>query len=102
MPLDDLRKQGLLLPEGMWGHRPQTTLRSRVSVLLTFGVGLLSAWMIWAGAGGWVTFLGVGIFLLDLLLILVTTFLAVNTQVDSLQRRGLAGKVEGLESGSEG
>jgi len=102
MPLDDLRKQGLLLPEGMWGHRPRTTLRSRLSVLLTFAVGLLSAWVIWVGAGGWMTFLGVGIFLLDLLLILVTTFLAVNTQVDTLQRRGLAGKVEGLESSSEG
>ena len=102
MPLDDLRKQGLLLPEGMWGHRPQTTFRSRISVLLTFAVGLLAAWGIWVGAGGWLTFLGVGIFLLDLLLILVTTFLAVDAQVDSLQRRGLEGKVEGLEPRSEG
>jgi len=98
MPLDELRKQGLLLPERMWGHRPRATLRSRVSVVVTFGLGLFAAWLIWAGAGGAVTFLGVGIFLLDLLLILLTTFLAVDTQVDSLQDRGLGGKVEGLEA----
>lgn len=102
MPLNDLRKQGLLLPDHMWGHRPKATLRSRISVVSTFSVGLVSAWIIWAGAGGWITFLGVGIFLADLLLILLTTFLAVDTQVDSLHGRGLEGKIEGLEPRSEG
>ena len=97
MPLEELRKQGLLLPRGMWGHRPKATFRSRISVLATFGLGLFSAWLIWAGAGGWLTFVGVALFLLDLFLILFTTFLAVDTQVESLLARGLAGKVEGLE-----
>ena len=96
MPLEDLRRQGLLLPERMWGHRPTIPLRTRLSVLFTFLVGLVSAWLIWAGAGGWLTFLGVGIFLLDLVLILLTTFQAVNAQVEALQGRGLEGKVEGL------
>ncbi len=102
MPLDELKKQGLLLPERMWGQPPRATLRSRVSVLITFGVGLFAAWLIWAGSGGPVTFLGVGVFLLDLVLILVTTFLAVDAQVDALQDRGLGGKVEGLEAREEG
>jgi hypothetical protein len=102
MPLKDLKNQGLLLPDHMWGHRPRATFRSRLSVVLTFSVGLLSAWIIWIGAGGWLTFLGVGIFLVDLLLILFTTFLAVDTQVDSLHGRGLEGKVEGLEPWSRG
>ncbi len=102
MPLDELKKKGLLLPERMWGHRPRTSLRSRISVLITFGVGLFAAWLIWVGAGGPVTFLGVGIFLLDLLLILITTFLAVDAQVDALQDRGLGGKIEGLEAREEG
>ena len=97
MPLRDLRKQGLLLPERMWGHRPRATFRSRISVVITFGVGLLSAWIIWAGAGGWATFVGVAVFLVDLVLILFTTFLAVDTQVESLHGRGLEGKIEGLE-----
>jgi len=97
MPLKDLKNQGLLLPEHMWGHRPRATFRSRLSVVLTFSVGLVSAGVIWFGAGGWLTFLGVGVFLVDLLLILITTFLAVDTQVDSLHGRGLEGKIEGLE-----
>jgi hypothetical protein len=97
MPLHDLKKHGLLLPEHMWGHRPRVTNRTRISVLVTFGVGLAAAWIIWAGQGGWMTFLGVGVFLFDLLLILLTTFLSVDAQVDGLEGRGLAGKVEGLE-----
>ena len=102
MPLEDLRKQGLLLPEQMWGHRPTIPFRTRISVLFTFLVGLISAWVIWIGAGGWVTFVGVGIFLLDLLLILVTTFRAVDAQVARLHSRGLEGKVEGLDREAEG
>ena len=102
MPLNDLRKQGLLLPDGMWGQRPHATVRSRISVAVTFSVGLFSAWLIWSGQGGTLTFVGVGIFLADLVLILVTTFLAVDTQVERLQGRGLVGKVEGLEPPAEG
>jgi hypothetical protein len=97
MPLSDLRKQGLLLPDHMWGHRPRATLRSRLSVAVSFSIGLLAAWLIWAGQGRGLTFIGVGLFLADLFLILFTTFLAVDTQVDALQGRGLGGKVEGLE-----
>jgi hypothetical protein len=97
MPLKELTEKGLLLPKGMWGHRPRASLRSRLSVAVTFGLGLFSAGLIWAGSGGWLSFLGVGVFLLDLILILFTTFLAVDTQVDSLLARGLKGKVEGLE-----
>ena len=97
MPLEELKKQGLLLPKAMWGHKPRATLRNRISVVATFGLGLLSAWIIRVGAGGWLTFLGVALFLVDLFLIRLTTFLAVDTQVDGLLARGLAGKVEGLE-----
>jgi hypothetical protein len=97
MPLEELEKQGLLLPKAMWGHKPRAALRSRISVVATFGLGLASAWIIWVGAGGWLTFLGVVLFLVDLFLILLTTFLSVDAQVDGLLARGLAGKVEGLE-----
>ena len=101
MPLEELKKQGLLLPERMWGHRPRASGPDRVSAVVTFSLALFAAWLIWVGSGGRLTFIGIGIFLVDLFLILLTTFRAVNAQVDSLEGRGLAGKIEGLDAPTE-
>ncbi len=99
MPLEELRKEGLLLPERHWGHFPRASLRSRLSVLITFSIGIGAAAVIWFGDGGWLTFLGTGVFLVDLFLILITTFLVVDARVDRLESMGLEGEVVGLEGG---
>jgi protein-S-isoprenylcysteine O-methyltransferase Ste14 len=96
MPLEELRREGLLMPERYWGDAPEATLRSRLSVLFTFGLGIAAAALIWLGDGGWVTFVGTGIFLVDLFLILWTTFLVVDVRVDRLESMDLGGEVEGL------
>ncbi len=101
MPLEELKREGLLLPERHWGHPPRPTLRSRLSVLGTFSVALGAAAVIWFGDGGWLSFVGTGIFLVDLFLILITTFAVVDARVDRLEAMGLEGEVVGLEASED-
>lgn len=102
MPLEELKKNRLLLPERMWGQKPRATLRTRVTALVTFSLALFAAWVIWVGQGSRLSFLGIGLFLVSLVLILVSTFQAVDVQVKGLEARGLVGKVEGLDAREEG
>lgn len=101
MSLDDLRRQNLLLPEEMWGSRPSESWRSRVQIVVCGLLFLVSSLCIWFGAGGWVTFLGIGIFLFDLFIFLIFTFRAVDHQVGHLVDQGVGGRVEGLPGDEE-
>jgi len=101
MGLDELRQQNLLLPEEMWGTRPAESWRSRAQIVVCGLLFLVSALCIWFGEGAWVTFLGIGIFLLDLFLFLIFTFRAVDYQVGHLVDEGVGGRVEGLPGDDE-
>lgn len=66
MSIDDLRDQGVLLPEEEWGeHRLETTVP-----LLPLAVGYVAAVaslvVIYVGGGGLVTWIGAGAFLVAL------------------------------------
>lgn len=97
MPLRDLRRQGLLLPETHWGDAPISSDEGGGPALLTAALGTASVLLIWFGSGGAYTFAGLGLFFADLLLLLYFGFAAVDRQVQRLLNLGLGGKVEGLE-----
>jgi len=96
MGLEDLGDQGLLLPEEHWGDNPEESWRSRAQIVVCGALFLASALLIWFGMGSWVTFVGIGVFLLDLVLFMVFTFQAVEFRVDHLLGLGVGGDVEGL------
>ncbi len=101
MALRDLRNQGLLVPQALWGDAPISTEGGDGSALATAAIGLASALLIWFGDGGPYTFAGLGLFFGDLVLFLVLGFTAVDRQVQTLLNLGLGGKVEGLELESD-
>lgn len=96
MSLDDLKEQGLLLPREHWGRTPPVSWRGRLQLLLCGALFVLSAGLIWFGAGSGTTFVGIGLFFADLFLFVVLTFKAVDFQVAYLMDLGVAGEVEGL------
>jgi len=56
MALDDLKQQGLLLPQKHWGHTPPVSWRGRLQLILCGALFVVSAGLIWFGRGGWPTF----------------------------------------------
>jgi len=100
--LDDLKSQGLLLPRRHWGRTPPVSWRSRLQLILCGGLFLLSALLVWFGAGGVVTFAGIALFLAVLFLFVFLTFKAVDFQVAHLLDLGVGGEVEGLAEPGEG
>ena len=91
MALRDLDQLGLLLPRKHWGHRPRASLRTTVFTVLASLLGLAAAAMIWFGQGGTLTFVGLGLFLMDLGLFLVVTFWAVEHRMEALAEIGADG-----------
>lgn len=102
MGLDELREQNLLLPQEMWGSRPSESWRSRAQIVVCGLLFLVAALLIWFGSGSWVTFVGIGIFVLNLFLFLVFTFQAVDYQVGHLVELGVGGEVEGFADDAGG
>ena len=69
MTLEDLREQGILLPEGEWGvHRLETTAR-RIPLVLALTVAVASWVLALWGGGGLATWLGMGVFIVTFFLI---------------------------------
>jgi hypothetical protein len=66
-------------------------------VLPVAAFGLVAALSIWFGRGGWLTFAGIGLFLLDLLAFLLLSFWMVDRQFRELLDLGVAGEVEGID-----
>jgi len=87
MSLDELRDQGILLPEEEWGEHslePTVARGPLLVVLLLAVVGLVAAFV---GDGAWPTWVGVGLFLVCLY---VATFLcdrAIEVQRERMSRR---------------
>lgn len=62
MPLEDLQKAGLILPEDQWGKRDLTSDVRRVPLLLS--ATSIPAWaaLMYIGDGGWITWIGIILF----------------------------------------
>lgn len=85
MGLRDLNDMGLLLPREQWDSVPSA---SRTTGALTAGavaLGLGAALLVWFGGGSTGTFVGLGLFLLDLLAFLLVTFRAVEDRMSRLE-----------------
>lgn len=95
MALRDLVDLGLILPREHWGHAPSATRRTGILTVLASLLGLGSALLIWWGQGSTLTFVGVGLFLLDLLAFLLVTFAAVEDRMARLKEIGADGPTVG-------
>ncbi|HKJ01458.1 MAG TPA: hypothetical protein VJ997_03355 [Longimicrobiales bacterium] len=84
MTLRDLDDMGLLLPREHWGHTPHAGRRTTALTVFAALLGLASAWVVWSGQGGIMTFVGLGLFLVDLAIFQVVTFLAVEDRMERL------------------
>ncbi len=91
MALRDLHDLGLLLPREHWGGVPRASLRTGLLTAGASAMGLASALLIWFGAGGTWTFVGVGLFFLTLLAFLLVTFRAVEERMARLEAIGADG-----------
>jgi hypothetical protein len=66
MSIEDLREQGVLLPEEEWGeHRLETTV-PLVPVAVGYVTAVLSLVAMYVGGGGTLTWIGAGTFLVAL------------------------------------
>lgn len=64
MSIEDLREQGVLLPEEEWGeHRLQTTIRQG-PLLVSFVIAVAALVVAYLGEGGGLTWMGVVAFFL--------------------------------------
>jgi hypothetical protein len=91
MALRDLAELGLLLPREHWGRAPSASLRTGILTAGAALLGLVSALLVWLGAGNTWTFVGIGLFFLDLLAFLLVTFRAVEERLARLASIGAEG-----------
>ncbi len=93
MSFEDLRDQGILLPEKEWGeHRVKTTLRL-VPLIASFAGAIAGLGLTWAGDGSGLTWAGVGLFLAAVFALTVTCDRAVLAQRRRVRReRGSSGR----------
>ncbi len=91
MSLEDLRNQGVLLPEREWGtHRLKTTLHI-VPLVAAFAGALAGLGLTWAGDGAGLTWAGVGLFLVSLFALILTCDRAVLAQRRRVRRERKGG-----------
>lgn len=66
MTIEDLREQGVLLPEEEWGVHELETTTPELPLALAFLAGAVLWVLIYLGDGGLLTWIGTGLFLLIL------------------------------------
>lgn len=66
MTLEDLREQGVLLPEKRWGKHELTTTVAKWWLLAALAAAAGGVGVALAGDGGWLTWVGIGVFLVAL------------------------------------
>lgn len=62
MSLEDLEQAQLLLPREQWGTHDIHTHVAKLPLLVSGALVLLSAAMMYAGNGGWLTWVGLALF----------------------------------------
>lgn len=86
MPLEDLRNQGVLLPEEEWGeHRLETTV-SQTPVLILFLIAVASWAAAYLGGGHLLTWIGVVMLLVSFFGIIFLCNRAVRKQRKRFER----------------
>ncbi len=66
MSIDDLREQGVLLPEEEWGEHRLVTTVPLLPLAIGYVVAVASLVVMYVGAGGLLTWIGAGSFLVAL------------------------------------
>ena len=80
MSLKHLQKAGMLLPEEEWGRHDLHTSVNKPMLVAALAVGLGSVIAMCVGAGGALTFLAGGVFILFMIWITHISIKAVNVQ----------------------
>lgn len=83
MTLEDLEEAGALLPEEEWGKHSLETTANRPGLVLTGLVSVLAGVGMYLGGGNTLTWIGAGVFIIDLT---VFTWLSMRA-VDAQNRR---------------
>jgi membrane protein implicated in regulation of membrane protease activity len=96
MSLEDLREQGVLLPEERWGEHELTTTVPRGWLLLALVAAVAGVVAALAGDGGSLTWVGIGVFLIALYAATILCDRAVERQRQRMEsgrrRRGRRGR----------
>ena len=95
MTIEDLEEQGVLLPEEEWGVHELETTTPEVPLALAFAAAVVFWVMIYLGDGGLLTWMGTGLFLLDMFVITLICDRAVLRQRQKFRE-------ERREAGSKG
>lgn len=87
MSLDELRDQGILLPEEEWGEHSLKTTVARGPLLLVLVLAVIGLVAAFLGDGAWPTWVGVGLFLVALYCATILCDRAVERQRERMKRR---------------
>jgi len=86
MTIEDLKEQGVLLPEEEWGVHELETTTPEVPLALAFAAAVGFWLMIYLGDGQLLTWVGTGLFLLDMFAITWICDRAVREQRERSRR----------------
>lgn len=87
MSLEDLKRAGLILPEREWGKRGLRSAVNRPLLVLVGAGAVISSFLMYAGDGGLLTWLGMGLYLVFLLLFTALSLQAVERWAEGPGRR---------------
>ncbi|MDX1622701.1 MAG: hypothetical protein R3199_01815 [Gemmatimonadota bacterium] len=87
MTLEDLQSAGVVLPEEEWGERELTTTVSKPGTIATAAVAVATGLMMYLGGGEALTWIGGGLFLVDLLAFTWLVIRAVDLQAERYPHR---------------
>lgn len=62
MSLEDLERAGLLLPQEQWGTQDIHTKVAKIPLIILGVLVLTASGLMFGGNGGWVTWIGLGLF----------------------------------------
>ena len=80
MSLEELEDAGVLLPEENWGKMKTVSNMNPILVVIIGIMAIGSIFMMLIGDGMLMTFIGIGLFLLDLVLFTAYGIWAINNQ----------------------
>lgn len=92
MTIDDLREQGVLLPEQEWGKHSLKTTAQRLPLAAAMLVATASCVLMLLGNGGRLTWVGVALFIVTLYAVTWMLDRAVARQRERVRRERAPGK----------
>lgn len=92
MTIDDLRDQGVLLPEEEWGKHSLKTTVPRLPLAAALLVATLGCLLMFLGNGGLLTWVGVAVFIITLYAVTWMLDRAVAQQRERVRRERAPGR----------